>query len=191
MPKTYLQTAVVLFPGSERKNFMVDARPVAPEWILESQEHEATIQSDRVTIWWNDGLCEVYYPEGMVKQFWPKPTLNDAVLDGTNTNSYYRFHKNGSVEQIYEGNPYYWGPATIDLPLLPSRPLYPHIERCAEDEPFGYFGVYDRQVRFYLEPGSYYYDKSCGCSDCYFEGRQRRRLKRQNAVCYDEYGNSE
>jgi hypothetical protein len=169
MPLTYLQTVEILYPNTTLVHYGQEPRPVAPEWAQDSSEHEA-VQSDTcITVWWRDGLCEVYEPDGTVRRFWPKPTVADAVVSPPCDSSYYRFHTNGAVEEIYRGMTYYWGPTTLEKAPAAGDCLLKVVNHCEEPESFAYFNIYNNRITFALTPDSYLYNAGCECTDCFYE----------------------
>jgi hypothetical protein len=183
MPLTYLQTVEILYPNTTLVHYGQEPRPVAPEWVLQSSEPEAIVTSGSATVWWKNGLCEVYEPNGTVRRFWPKPTLADAVLLTPCAASYYRFHPDGSVEEIYKGMHYWWGPQNLDAPEVLGEALAARVERCEDVSPFASYSLYDRTVRFDLSPNGYLWNRPCDCSECYFEERTAAYRRRKAAAC--------
>ena len=179
MPKTHLQTVEILSPRAELVHFTRELAPVAPEWVLQSEDHEAVEEPGRLIVWWKGGACDMYLEDGTIKRFWPKPTLADAVHSSTD-GSYYRFHSDGTVEQIYKGNNYFWDPTDIEAPATIRRGLIASVEVC---ENKGFFTIYGARVEFDLLPGSYLASRPCECTNCYFEDRQRAYRKRIYESC--------
>lgn len=179
MPTTHLQTVEILSPRTTLVHYSQELAPVAPEWVLDSDSHEAVQEPDRVVVWWKGGSCDVYLENGTIKRFWPKPTIADAVYS-PEEGSYYRFHNDGSVEEIYKGMSYFWSPTTIEAPATSRQGLIAYVEVC---ENKGAFTIYDKRVEFDLLPGSYLASRSCECSNCYFEDRQRAYRKRVYESC--------
>lgn len=179
MSKTHLQTVEILSPRTTLVHYSQELAPVAPEWVLQSEEHEAVEEPGRVVVWWKGGTCDVYLEDGTIKRFWPKPTLTHAVHSSTN-GSYYRFHRDGTVEQVFEEMNFFWGPTTIEAPATSRRGLIVYAEVCMNR---GFFDIYGNSVEFELLPGSYLASRSCECTNCYFEDRQRAYRKRVYESC--------
>jgi hypothetical protein len=62
--------------------------------------------------WYPDGIIRIYYDTGVEETYYPKPKLSDIIARtkrGEN-GEYYRIHKDGSVENGFGGEYYYWGP---------------------------------------------------------------------------------
>ncbi len=180
MPLTYMQTVEILSPKTTLVHYSQELAPVMPEWVRESNEHEAIQEDGYVVIWWKDGPCDVYLENGIVKRFWPKPTLADAVLSPPNCGSYYRFHSDGTVEQVYKGMNYYWGPTEVDVPESKGVACYVSVNRC---DGYAYFDVLGQKVTFEFLPESYLATVPCDCADCYFEVRQAAYRARMSTSC--------
>lgn len=182
---TYLQTVEVNFPNTTVVHYTMEPAPVAPDWVLYSNTHEAVYSPNQTTIWWKGGPCDVYEPDGTVRRFWPKPTLKDAVAaskDMSNHRSYYRFHSDGTVEQVFRGVPYFWGLPTLEATPTEGERLVSKTERCATDEPYSYFTVYGHRVTFDLV-----FDTPCDCLECDYEMGQAiyRRKVLYRCDCID------
>ncbi len=199
---TQEQTVEIYFPNDFSIHYGMEQAPVTPEWVKESEEHEAIDCGEFAVIFWKSGISDVFYSDGQIKRFWPKPTIAEAIMGEMNCGTYAekapsgsatytRFHRNGSVEQKIGGVPYYWGPTNVSAEAPEGKPLYPIIERCEKPEPFAYYSIFSEKIAFNILPGSYLESRPCDCSECYFEGRQRL-YRRQNAVactcieCRDE-----
>ncbi len=146
MPATYLQTADVFLPNAEFAHQTLEIRPVKPAWAVGSLDPVAVQEEDRVVLWWPDGLCQVYECEGgAVKEFWPKPTIADAIVSPGSAR-YHRFHGDGSVEQIFAERPYYWGKTAYNEESN-GYEIAPMLYFC-EETPYGWFMVNGKKVSF-------------------------------------------
>lgn len=165
MRKTNVQTAEVFFPWSKKTYFTIAERPVRPKLIWRWQESIGAKTGEKITIWWWNGPTCVYHKDGTVYRFWPKPTMADAVRASVEPGCEgcsFRFHPSGVVEEVYQGNNYYW---SADKEVA-EPPVY-------DDEvvwPGGYcdtawFDIFDRRVFFEPENDGAL-QHLCTCYDC-------------------------
>lgn len=122
----------------------VEERPIAPAGLLEAVKktlspHGYVTAEGEIRVWLPDGTLQVQTADkSLIKQFWPKPTIQDAV-GYTNTNywhfhhendnytkgkGYWRFFPDGSVMLNAYGANYYYGPTKkVEEPVVEFRPM--------------------------------------------------------------------
>jgi hypothetical protein len=178
MPITCLQTADVIIPNAEFTYQTLEHRPVKPTWAVGSEDPIAVQEEDRVVLWWPDGLCQVYQCDGVLKEFWPKPTLGEVVASYEQA-GYTRFHKDGSVEHIFDGKSYYWSKDICEGDASNGYEIQPMLYLC-DESPHGWFMINGMKVPFPLGENSPLWRRSCDCTECYFEDRDYYRRSRWN-----------
>jgi hypothetical protein len=69
--------------------------------------------------WYSDGVVLKVNVDGMIKLWYAKPTLNDAITRPNYINELnysYQFHSNGSVTARYKNSNYYWSAPMSGIP---------------------------------------------------------------------------
>lgn len=110
--KTQLQSCEIYFPNSTNKIVGYEQAPPLP--IPIGQKFCCLVKRIfGAWVTWTPEKTQVDYEDGRTIIYWPKPTMEDAILCGPQK-GYYRFHKDGSVEHGIAGEYYRWG-RTIEV----------------------------------------------------------------------------
>lgn len=108
---SFVQTVEVYMPKSTNKFLTMKQGP--PRIRFESWDECSRMQYDpdlKMTVYWDaNGVIRIDYDTGVREVYHPKPTIAD-ILKRPNAGEYLRIHKDGSVENGYGGEYYYWGP---------------------------------------------------------------------------------
>jgi len=115
-----MQTVDIMLPGSISVLQTIEMRPLTPSnlWkdVLNTLMPVTVEDVGTLYTWLPNGNITVKYSDSILKVFYPRPTLNEAVQ--TNSRIYgpthYRFSKSGSVIARYGERSYYW---SEDMPL--------------------------------------------------------------------------
>lgn len=115
-----------MLPGSTSMLQTIEMRPLTPSdlWkdVLNTLTPIGIEDHGTLYTWLPNGNITVKYSDEMLKVFYPRPTLNEAV----ETNSrifgptHFRFSKSGSVVARYGERSYYW---SEDMPIDGESPI--------------------------------------------------------------------
>jgi hypothetical protein len=123
---SYMQTVDIMLPGSTTMLQTIEMRPLTPSdlWrdVLNTLTPIGIEDHGTLYTWLPNGNITVKYSDEMLKVFYPRPTLNDAVQ--TNSRifgpTHFRFSKSGSVVARYGERSYYW---SEDMPIYSQSPI--------------------------------------------------------------------
>jgi hypothetical protein len=109
---TQLQTVEITMPGSTNVILSLEKYPICPVCIVGLDTVYLDAPNGDVYSWYSNGDASILSLDGTCRYFWSKPTLKRAICDpySCNNSSYTRFFKNGSVENKFDNNCYWWGP---------------------------------------------------------------------------------
>jgi len=155
---SYIQTVEVYMPKSTNKFLTMKQAP--PRIEFPDGEWCSKMQYDpelKMKVYWDpNGTIRIEYDTGVREIYHRKPTIAD-VLRRPNAGEYLRIHKDGSVENGYGGEYYYWGPeeevewnmSTIVLCPQDECPCV-NCERGYDDDDYD-----DYEERLYRSRGCY------------------------------------
>jgi len=121
-----MQTVDIMLPGSTSMLQTIEMRPLTPSdlWrdVLNTLTPIGIEDQGTLYTWLPNGNITVKYSDEILKVFYPRPTLNEAVQ--TNSRifgpTHFRFSKSGSVVARYGERSYYW---SEDMPIDSESPI--------------------------------------------------------------------
>jgi hypothetical protein len=123
-----LQTVEIYMPNVTKPLQGLEWLPVCPlpQEADKSKPRRIVKEDGTIITWVKNQHVRVELPDGTKKFFSVKPTIKEAVTLPQNCSTFYRFHKDGSVEfsNEKEGN-YYWGP-DVERPAEVGEEVKPH-----------------------------------------------------------------
>lgn len=117
-----MQTVMILFPGLWIEIQAMEEIPVCPVLYnknpvsITSIQNVSTPPRGTITTWHPCGTVYQRLPNGTLKMWRQKPTLQDAVLSKPK-GDLFQFHTDGSVTYRSLSNNRYWGPSKKAEPL--------------------------------------------------------------------------
>lgn len=109
---TQLQTVEITMPGSTNVVLSLERYPICPVCVVVTDNVYLDASNGDVYTWYSNGDASILSKDGTYRYFWSKPTLKSVIYNVCNeySGSYTRFFTNGSVENKFDNNCYWWGP---------------------------------------------------------------------------------
>jgi len=104
---TQLQTVKILMPKTSLVICGLEFAPIPPAPVVAPYLRRIGVDGSTTT-WYSDGKIEREYPNGLLKTWWAKPSMAEAV-QAKPFGSVYQFHSDGSVTSRCCSTVWYWG----------------------------------------------------------------------------------
>ena len=141
---TCLQTITIEMPTSQYQFFGMEEAPICPSSYVpeEGNSFIAMKKMDgSIITWWKAGEIIKINKEGVVKTWYPKPTLADSIKQSSQPfmkGFYFEFRSDSSVvSRMPDGN-YYWSPPIPGKPEVGEQVFgydYDDTHECSDSCP--------------------------------------------------------
>lgn len=117
-------------PGSTNVILSLEKYPICPVCIVGLDPIYLDAPNGDVYTWYPNGHASILSKDGTYRYFWAKPTIKSVIYNVYNeySGSYTRFFTNGSVENKFDNNCYWWGPTITGEP--PQGKTYEICQTC-------------------------------------------------------------
>ena len=126
---TYFQTITIEMPTSSIQFFGMEEAPICPPSYKPESDNGFIVmktEDNSIITWWKRGEIIKISNDGVIKTWYPKPTLADSIRQSLNPlfkGFYYEFRNDLSVvSRMPDGN-YYWSPKISGAPEVGHQVL--------------------------------------------------------------------
>lgn len=125
-----VQTVEIYQPGAPFPIYGFEACPILPnnKWLESTETAVRKVLSDGTKIvWYPNGNVQMYLPNNMIKVWYRRPTMQEAVRSKALGRKFFQFNRDGSMITFLSGAPFYWSaPVNADAVLGPFESSYYH-----------------------------------------------------------------
>jgi hypothetical protein len=125
-----IQTVEIYQPRAPFPIYGLEVCPILPtdKWAESTETAVRKVMFDGTKIiWYPNGNVQMYLTNGMIKVWYRRPSMQEAVHAKPPGRKFFQFNRDGSMISFMAGAPFYWSaPMDADAVMGPFESSYHH-----------------------------------------------------------------